>query len=143
MLPGDRSSHINLPQVRRLYYWLSYNRYSIFVYGGLFYIPAAPILLLLTVLAGVFAPYMLYVLYRNGKRGWLVTFGIVVGIPVVLAFVPTGSDIFNAMLRFLPLLTFYFYCYMLRFSVGEWISDASPMGEIEVGARDREDRMFQ
>lgn len=134
---------MNLPQVRRLYYWLSYNRFSAVLYGGLFYIPYLLVLVALIVLAVVFAPYVIYVLYENGKRGWLVTFGIVVGIPVVLAFVPTGSGMFNTMLHFLPLLAFYFYCYVLRFSVGEWISDASPMGEIEIGARDREDTMFR
>ena len=60
----------------------------------------------------------------------------------MLAFVPTGSDMFSTMLRFLPLLAFYFHCYALRFSVGEWISDESPMGDIEVDARDRENKML-
>ena len=60
----------------------------------------------------------------------------------MLAFVPTRSDMFSTILRFLPLLAFYFYCQVLRFSVGEWLSDASPIGDIEVDARDREDQML-
>ena len=143
MLPNHESSRVNQPQIRKLYYWLSYNRFSVLLYGGLFYLPYFLVLVALIVLAIVFAPYVLYVLYKNGKRGWLVTFAIVVGIPVLPAFLPTGSDTFDAVLRFLPLLAFYFYCYMLRFSVGDWLSDASPLGEIEVDERERQDHMFR
>lgn len=42
----------------------------------------------------------------------------------------TGSYPFDTLLHFLPLLAFYFYCYVLRFAVGEWIRDASPTGEL-------------
>lgn len=118
------------------------HRFSAIMYGGLFYIPYLLVLVALIVLAVIFAAHVLYVLCKNSKRGWLLTFGIIVGIPVALAFVPTGSDMFSTMLPFLPLLAFYFYCYALRFSVGEWTSDASPMGEIEIDAKDRENKIL-
>jgi hypothetical protein len=134
---------IDLAQMRRLHYWLSYNRYSIFIYGGGFFLPAVPILLALILLAIVFAPYMLYVLYKNRKHGWLVAFAIMVGIPLPFAFLSTGSVIIDTGLHFLPLLTFYFYCYLLRFSVGEWISDASPIDELWTEEENTQNRLGQ
>ncbi len=109
--------------LRRLHYWLSYNRYTILLYGGGIFVPLLPIMLLLIVLAVLFAPYLLYVLYRNGKRGWILAFAIMVGIPTALAFVSTGNIVLDTGLHLLPLLTFYLYCYVLRFSTSEWISD--------------------
>lgn len=134
---------IDVDQMRRLHYWLSYNRYSIFIYGGGFFLPVIPILIVLIVLAVVFAPYMLYVLYTNRKRGWIITFAIMVGIPVPFAFLSTSSIIIDTGLHFLPLLTFYFYCYLLRFSVGEWISDASPLVDTWTDDDNRENSIGQ
>lgn len=135
---GNRGAKMNLSQIRRLYYWLSYHRYTGFLYGGLLYVPYKVILFILVALAVVFAPYMLYVLYSNGRRGWLAAFAVVVGIPAVLAFViPASGLVAAAVLHLFPLLTFYFYCYALRFSVGEWVGDASVADEAWINAQDR------
>lgn len=112
-------------KLKRLYYWLSYQRFTGALYGGLLFVPWLLILVVLIALAVVFAPYMLFVLYKQGKRGWLIFFVFLIGVPVGMAFVSTGSEPFDAFLDFMPLLAFYFYCYLLRFSVREWISDAS------------------
>jgi hypothetical protein len=128
--PGTtgRRSHTEgeVGRLRRLHYWLSYNRYTIVVYGGGFFLPFGLVLGALIVLAVFFAPYLLFVLYKSGKWGWLLAFAIMVGIPLALLFVPTESTVLKTILLFLPLLSFYFYCYILRFSVGEWLSEASP-----------------
>ncbi|HEY9166744.1 MAG TPA: hypothetical protein VIS48_11340 [Candidatus Kryptonia bacterium] len=124
----------------RLHYWLSYNRYTILLYGGGFVIPRGvfiPVsIIILTILAVTFAPYMLYVLYKNHNRGWIISFVVVVGIPTVLAFLSTGNVILDTGLHYLPLLMFYAYCFVLRLAVGEWISDASAVGELWTVHRD-------
>lgn len=137
-----REGEMRASQLNRLYYWLSYHRFSIVLYGALYCLPWLLVFLAVVILALVFAPYMLYVLYKNGKRGWLVTFAAVVGVPIVLAFIPTGSRFFGIFLDFMPLLAFYFYCYLLRFSVGEWISDASQAAEEWVTEEEKQDESF-
>ncbi len=118
-------SNMDVAQLQRLHYFLSYNRYTIFTYGGFFFIPFVPLYMLLVVLAIAFGPYVIFVLYRNGKRGWLLAFGLVVGIPTVLAFIPVHDIVAQTALHFLPLLTFYSYCFLLRLTMSDWISDLS------------------
>lgn len=136
-----KDSGVDAAQLRRLYHWLSYNRYTIFLYGGGIYLPWALILLALIVLAAVFAPYLLYVLYKNGNHGWLAAFAIMVGIPVVLAFLSTGNAILDTCLHFLPLLAFYFYCFVLRFSVSEWVGDDNPVDQLWNDEEDRQNKL--
>ena len=59
MLPTDLRVRMDLPQVRRLYHWLSYNRFSAVLHGGLFHILYLLALAALIVLAVVFAPYVI------------------------------------------------------------------------------------
>jgi hypothetical protein len=87
----------------------------------------------------VFAPYMLFVLHSNGKRGWLVTFAVMVGVPLPFAFLETGNVVLDTCLHFFPLLMFYLYCYLLRFSVREWISSVSSIDQLWIDERNRQD----
>lgn len=127
---GNAGAELRVAKLRRLYYWLSYHRFTGFLYGGLLIVPWVVILVALIAAAVVFAPYMLFVLYKEGKRGWLIFFAVLVGGPVALTFIHTGSHPFDVFLDFMPLLAYYFYCYLLRFSVREWISDADMASEI-------------
>lgn len=140
---NNSSSEIDLGQVRRLHQWLSSNRFTIFIYGALFILPTGIVLAILILLAVLFAPYMLFVLYRNGKRGWLIFFAVIVGIPIALAFLSTGNPGMDTALHFLPLLTFYLYCFILHYTVDEWISDASPTGELEIDEENRQNKLDQ
>ncbi len=99
----------------------------------------------MAVLAVVFAPYVLWVLCKNGKTGWLVTFAVVVGIPVGLEFVHVSDVVASTVLRFLPLLTFYFFCFVLRFSVADWISDAdmNPADQMWTQEEDKQNNFDQ
>lgn len=113
------------------------------MYGGGFFIPWELLSPLLFVLPILFAPYVLFVLYRNGKRGWLITFAVMVVIPILFAFLSTGNIVLDTGLHLLPLLTFYLYCYLLRFSVGEWISDLSSIDQLWIDERNRQDGINQ
>lgn len=138
---GNPNSGTNLPQLRRLHYWLSYNRYSIVIFGGGFYLPAEVLMAILIPLAVIFAPYVLYVLYRNHKNGWLVFFAILVGIPTVLAFLSTGNFVLDTGLHFLPLLTFYVYCFLLRLAVDDWISDVSYVDQLWTEEQNKQNKL--
>ncbi len=129
-LPNRSTSKSDVGLLRRLLFWLSYNRYTILLYAGGIVLPMGSIILVLTLLAIVFTPFMLYVLHRNRKYGWIFSFAVLVGGPTILAFVPTGSIVLNTALHFLPLITFYLYCYVLRFSTSEWITDEGFVDEL-------------
>ena len=85
--------------------------------------------------------YMVYVLYNKRKRGWLISCGILVGIPLPFAFLSTGSIVFKTGFHFRPLQTFYLDCHIMRLSAGEWIGDASPLDELWTERRNAQDRL--
>ncbi len=140
---GNPNSESNLARLRRLHYWLSYNRYTILIYGGGFYLSAGILMALLIPLAIIFAPYVLYVLFRNHKYGWLVFFAVLVGIPTGLAFLSTGNFVLDTGLHFLPLLTFYLYCFLLRLAVDDWISDVSVVDQLWTDEKNKQDNFDQ
>lgn len=127
----------NVPQLRRLHRWLTYNRLTAFLYAGSFFIHPKIILSFLAILAILFAPYVIFVLHKNGKRGWLLFLVIIIGIPIGFASLHTDNLLFDAALPFLPLAAFYLYCVILRYTVVGWISDASPIGALKVEYEDR------
>lgn len=69
-------------------------------------------------------PFIVYVLYREKRYGWLASYFIIVIIPVILFFI-----IFQDSLEFLIwmpvyyMVPFYFYSFILKFSVDEWIRE--------------------
>jgi hypothetical protein len=132
---------VSVPQLRKLYRFLTYNRLTIFLYGACIYLPPTWVLMFVAFLAILFAPYMLFVLARNRKRGWLLFFVIIVGISIGLTFIQVDNSIFQFALLCLPLATFYTYCVILRYTVSEWITDESPIGLLEVEETDRQNQI--
>ena len=94
----------------------AYILFSLSVFTG-----AGFILLKIAVL--IFAPYLLYVLYRVKKYGWIAFFFAFVLLPYILSrLIPMGSllsVIFNAF----PLLIFLIYTFLLKMAIPEWIGE--------------------
>ena len=68
-------------------------------------------------------PFIFYVLYREKRYGWLVSYFFIVILPVVIFYL-----IFQDMIEYiiwLPvyMVPFYFYCFLIKFSVDEWIRE--------------------
>lgn len=80
---------------------------------------ASIILFLITFAAIIFSPYLLFVLKRENRMGWIYLFCTIVILPVIIFTVYYLLDSFLLPLLFIPLLLFYFYCFLLRFSVNE------------------------
>ncbi len=78
---------------------------------------------LLIIAAILFTPYMMYVLIREKRFGWIIAFFIIAILPFVLAyFFSRGSVAFEGTM-IVPFAFFYFYCVIIRFSVNEWVKD--------------------
>lgn len=86
-----------------------------------------PVFVLLIIIAisppVLVTPFIVYVLYREKRYGWLVSYLIIVILPVVVFYI-----IFQDMAEYivwLPvyMVPFYFYCFLIKYSVDEWIRE--------------------
>jgi hypothetical protein len=67
--------------------------------------------------------YILLSLLRLGKKGWIIAYAIIIGFSCLLALILSKSEIIGAGIWLLPLVMFYFYCWILRYSITDWLSD--------------------
>ena len=87
-----------------------------------------PVFVLLIIIAisppVLVTPFIVYVLYREKRYGWLASYFIMVIIPVILFFI-----IFQDSLKYMIwmpvyyMVPFYFYSFIIKFSVDEWIRE--------------------
>lgn len=103
------------PALYFLYIWI-----TIFIPSIRFWIPMI-IIGLIVGAAILFTPYIFYILIKEKRYGWIITFFIMIIIPLIF-----GPIIFRDTLAFeaslmIPLGLFYFYCYLIKFSVAKWI----------------------
>ncbi len=75
---------------------------------------------LASAIALIFMPFMLYVLFTEKKKGWIVFFIVIVIIPIIFLLILSVMVEFSKPLLFIPLGLFYFYCFLLRFEVNNW-----------------------
>jgi len=76
--------------------------------------------ILAVVAAMLFTPFMLKILFEERKFGWIITFAVIVVVPLTSVFF---IDVFYYKSVFIgvTLIFFYFYCGVLRFAVKNWI----------------------
>jgi len=110
-------------RLRELHRWLTYEGASAGLGGTAFVVPYGIIFLALKVAAVVFTPYLLLRLYQCGRYGWMIAFGLLVGVPAIMALANGGPGVGAFVLSILPLFMFYLYTWVLRHCVGEWLED--------------------
>ncbi len=115
---------IENPKYRRLVRLKSYLNYEIsssvllilwFVQGIGFYLMILAALVLL--------PLMIKVLFEQKKTGWLIFLSIIVLGSILLKFLWFTNPVVMMIITILPLIVFYFYCFALKWSIGDWIED--------------------
>lgn len=87
--------------------------------------PVFVILILIAISPPVLVtPFIIYVLYKEKRYGWLASYFIVVIIPVILFFI-IFQDKLEYMIWMLVyyMVPFYFYSFIIKFSVDEWIRE--------------------
>jgi hypothetical protein len=85
-----------------------------------------PINLYIIIIAAIlFTPYMLYVLIKERKYGWIVMFFLVVVLPYPVLYFIIGDYILLPGWMLLPIIPFYFYCFIIKFSVEDWLREYS------------------
>ncbi|RJP70683.1 MAG: hypothetical protein C4539_06070 [Ignavibacteriales bacterium] len=68
-------------------------------------------------------PLIIKVLTENKKTAWLVSLLILVVLAVVLNFIQFKNPVVAMIVIILPVIGFYFYCFALKWSIGDWIED--------------------
>ena len=110
-------------QLKRLYYWLTRAAMSGALLFSIAAFPMTVVLTCLCLLAIGFSVFILRTLNQLKKKGWMITFAVLIGIPFLVCLVPDESGLAVNALWFIPLVLFYFYCWILRYAVTEWLSD--------------------
>ena len=98
-------------------------------------------MILVTVAAVITMVYILYVLMKIRREKWIYTYGIIVGIPLLLILGGIIFSSFLAALLFIPVIFHYFYCFLLRFSVNEWLKELREKAIYEERKRIREEEL--
>ena len=85
---------------------------------------AGMIVLYLSALAALlFTPFLIYVLIKAQKYSWLISFLIVVILPVLIMLIISSNALYTTSFLLVQLGMFYAYCFVLRFSVIDWVED--------------------
>ena len=83
------------------------------------------ILVIIVGAAILFTPYIFYVLIKENKYGWITTFFAMIILPLVSAYILFRDALFFEAIVLIPLLSFYFYCYLIKFEVDKWLNEYS------------------
>jgi hypothetical protein len=89
----------------------------------------------------IFTPFMLYVLYSEKKKGWIVLFIIIVIAPIIFLSILSVMIEFSRPLLFISVGLFYFYCFILRFEVNDWVREAAVRYQYLIGKKRRENEL--
>ena len=82
--------------------------------------------LFLAVLAAIlFTPYLIFILIREKKYGWITLFILIVILPLIVIILFLSDHLFYLAYLQIPLPLFYFYCFLLRFDAKEWLKEVN------------------
>jgi len=84
------------------------------------------------IVAALFTTYILYVLIKEKRFGWLITFFIMVVLPVIITYLVSRGSSFSVMaIILIPFSLFYLYCFLLRYAMDDWIEEYEGKIELE------------
>ncbi len=124
--------------LQKLHYWLRYEGQTAWLGGGAFFLPYSLISAVLTTLAVVFTPYMLW---RLAKAKWykaIALFIILVCVPFLATrFMQGGSSTAYYLWTTVSLVLFYVYTWVLRSVIGDHLREQSATRHIMREERSR------
>lgn len=81
------------------------------------------ILLFILAAAVLFALYMMAVLYKYEKYGWMTAFVILMSATCLLSVFSGNYTIFGIIINYLPLFSFFLFCAVLKVQVRDWVME--------------------
>ncbi len=117
-------SHASLQHLKKLHSILNFSHSGVDFSINVPYLYQITLALILVV-SMFLTPYVLYLLMRLGKWGWLTFFGILMAMVAGVAwFLKSAEGPWEAVAGFFILLFLLFYMWLLRMRVNEWIAEA-------------------
>lgn len=123
-------------KLRNLHHWVTLGGMSFILLPGAAMFQLASLLIGMSVIMLGFSIYILRALHGLGKQGWITGYAILIGIPFLLALILSGTEILGAVIWLFPLAMFYFYCWILRYSISEWLSDVGDEKAFELDKKE-------
>jgi len=109
--------------LEQFHYWLKNGLYTGLMIFTLIFLPLIVVLLITGLAVIVLSVYMIRTLVLMGKKGWIIGFAVSMIFPLLMALVLSESQIAANAGWFIPICMCYLFCFILRYSVGEWIND--------------------
>jgi len=89
-----------------------------------------PIMLLVKILLGIvigdavlFTPYLLYVLIKEKRYGWITTFFFMVVLPYIIILPIFYDYILLTAWLLLPVILLYCYYFLIKYSIDDWLKE--------------------
>lgn len=76
-------------------------------------------------------PFIVYVLVKEKKFGWILSLVFFIVIPSVVIYFIISKSVFSSYFLIIPFLMFYFYCLLLKYSVREWLTETEAKIDLE------------
>ena len=129
---------IDNSRVIRLDRYLNYHISTFVLYMLSFYV--FMFLYLAFAAAMVFSVFMLWVLWKEDRKGWIILYFIIVGLPFCFL---TGIAVFysySRILLFASIAPSYLYFFLLRFDVNDWVKEKRAHNQYLMEKRDSENK---
>ena len=82
------------------------------------------ILLVIIIGAAVlFTPFLFYVLIKEKRYGWITIYFFMVVLPYIIILLIFYNFVLLGAWLLVPVILFYFYCFLLKSSVADWLKD--------------------
>ncbi|MCX8107054.1 MAG: hypothetical protein N3D80_14395 [Ignavibacterium album] len=89
------------------------------------------IIVVIIAIAKLAIPFIIYVLYKEKKYGWIVSLILLIILPSSIIYWLIRDSVFSRYFLIIPFLLFYFFCVLLKFTVREWLTEAEVRLELE------------
>lgn len=86
--------------------------------------PYTRVLMIITASSAViFLPYILFILYKENRKGWILFLTVIVILPFIFLFLFLQFSMFYNMAGLIPILLYTLFCYLLKSQISEWLSE--------------------
>ena len=88
-------------------------------------------LVLAIIAATAFTPFMLYIFYKSRKISWIISFIILVLVPMIICIILGLKFGYLSAFALIPLGFFYFYCFILKLMVNDQLKEMAAGEELK------------
>ena len=69
------------------------------------------------------SPYLIFILFRLKKFGWITSFCLIVIVPLILSWFNFTGSLLSTIFTILPYLTFLIFTFLLKMVIPDWLEE--------------------